>query len=181
MSTTHVALLRGINVGSAKRVAMADLRRLVESLGGARVRTLLNSGNVVFDAPARSAAGFAVRLERALGVELGVRSRVTVLGASQLDRVVAANPLAGPAREPSKLLVAFFASQPPRAELAPLLSRAWAPDELALGPSVLFLWCSKGVLESPVSVAANRAFGERLTTRNWATVLKLQALAAARD
>jgi uncharacterized protein (DUF1697 family) len=56
MSATHVALLRGINVGKAKRVAMADLRALLEELGYADVRTLLNSGNVVFTAP-RAAKG----------------------------------------------------------------------------------------------------------------------------
>ena len=46
---THIALLRGINVGRAKRIAMADLRVVVAELGHTNVRTLLNSGNVVFD------------------------------------------------------------------------------------------------------------------------------------
>src|SRR5204863_1567267 len=53
MAATHVALLRGINVGTAKRVAMADLRQLMTGLGYSDVRTLLNSGNVVFTAPPR--------------------------------------------------------------------------------------------------------------------------------
>ncbi len=51
MPIVHVALIRGINVGHAKRVAMADLRALVEALGYGEARTLLNSGNVVFSAP----------------------------------------------------------------------------------------------------------------------------------
>jgi uncharacterized protein (DUF1697 family) len=46
----YIALLRGVNVGRAKRIAMADLRKLVEDLGYTGVRSLLNSGNIVFDA-----------------------------------------------------------------------------------------------------------------------------------
>ncbi|MCC6405666.1 MAG: DUF1697 domain-containing protein [Planctomycetes bacterium] len=178
MATTHVALLRGINVGRAKRIAMADLRELVQELGGTDVRTLLNSGNVVFGLAGKAAAGFGPRLERALVDEVGVASRVTMLSEAELARVVAANPLADPKREPSKLLVAFFAAAPQRATLAPLLARDWKPDALADGPNALYLWCARGVLDSAVSVAVNRAFGDAFTARNWATVLKLQALAA---
>ena len=54
MPASHVALLRGINVGTAKRIAMADLRGVMTGLGYSDVRTLLNSGNVVFTAPPRS-------------------------------------------------------------------------------------------------------------------------------
>ena len=54
MAANHVALLRGINVGTAKRVAMEDLRALMGGLGYGDVRTLLNSGNVVFSANGRS-------------------------------------------------------------------------------------------------------------------------------
>ena len=63
---TQVALLRGVNVGAAKRVAMADLRALVEGLGYGGVRTLLNSGNVVYDAPGVAPAAAAARIERVL-------------------------------------------------------------------------------------------------------------------
>jgi uncharacterized protein (DUF1697 family) len=62
----QVALLRGINVGRAKRVAMADLRALVESLGYGDARTLLNSGNVVFAVPAAAKGDAASRIEKSL-------------------------------------------------------------------------------------------------------------------
>lgn len=62
----YVALLRGINVGRAKRVAMADLRALVEGLGFHSVRTLLNSGNVVFDGEVADCTDAAIRIEHAL-------------------------------------------------------------------------------------------------------------------
>jgi uncharacterized protein (DUF1697 family) len=71
----HVALLRGINVGKAKRIAMADLRRVVGELGYGHVETLLNSGNVLFAAGGESPATSAARIEEAVATRLGVRSR----------------------------------------------------------------------------------------------------------
>ncbi len=94
MSASHVALLRGINVGRAKRVAMADLRALVESLGYLEVRTLLNSGNVVFTVPRGARGDPAARIEKAIATELGVTSRVIVITAAELAGIVRAHQLA---------------------------------------------------------------------------------------
>ena len=79
-----VALIRGINVGRAKRVAMADLRSLVEDLGYSNVCTLLNSGNVVFTALGGSAVNLAPGIEEALVTKLGVSAKVIVLTAAEL-------------------------------------------------------------------------------------------------
>src|SRR5215217_1299715 len=109
MSTRRqVALLRGVNVGRAKRIAMADLRKVLGDLGFSGVRTLLNSGNAVFDCPAGDAAQSAMRIEEALVLKLGVPARVTVLDAQQLAEVVAANPLVDQAVDPSRLMVAVL-------------------------------------------------------------------------
>ena len=107
MNGRHVALLRGINVGKAKRVAMADLRALVESLGYSDVSTLLNSGNVVFTVPASERTPIGPRLEKAIATKLGVTSRVTVLTAREVADAIAGNPLLDVARDPSRLLVAY--------------------------------------------------------------------------
>jgi uncharacterized protein (DUF1697 family) len=175
MAGRHVALIRGINVGRAKRVAMADLRALVESLGYLDVRTLLNSGNVVFTAP-RAAAGAAARIEKGLAERLGVPARVTVLTAAELAAAVAENPLLEIAREPSRLLVAVLADPVDRRRLAPLLAEDWSPEALALGARVAYLWCPEGVLASRLAEAVGRALGDAVTTRNWATLTKLEAL-----
>ena len=105
MPTTHAALLRGINVGRAKRVAMADLRAIIEGLGCRDVRTLLNSGNVVFSSSG-AAGEIAARIERALVSRLGVESRVTVLTARELETVVADQPFGAVVTNPSRLMVA---------------------------------------------------------------------------
>src|SRR5438067_8709980 len=76
--TTYVAFLRGINVGRAKQVAMADLREIVEAVGYVGVRTLLRSGNIVFAGPALDAAALARALETAIDARLGMTVRVVV-------------------------------------------------------------------------------------------------------
>ena len=180
MTGRHVALLRGINVGRAKRVAMADLRELVGELGYADVRTLANSGNVVFTAPGSSAGDAGGRIEAALAAHLGIASRVTVLTAGELADAVAGNPLIDVCDNPSRLLVAFLADPADRARLKALVRMRWAPEALALGERVAYLWCPDGVLASRVAAAVGEALGDAVTTRNWATVSKLLALAELR-
>lgn len=175
--TMHVALLRGVNVGRAKRVAMADLRRLFEALGFERVRTLLNSGNVVFEAGAKGP--LAPRIERALADELGLSARVTVLPAAELARILGANPLRAVAKDPARLLVTVLARPADARRLAPLARQDWAPEALAVGPRAAYLWCPGGVSASRVWKAVERALADGATSRNAATMAKLLALAQA--
>jgi uncharacterized protein (DUF1697 family) len=177
MAGSHLALLRGINVGKAKRVAMADLRALVADLGYLEVRTLLNSGNVIFTVPRTARGDPAGRIERAILSRLGVSTRVTVLTAAELAAIVRGNPLLKVANNPSRLLVSILSTPGDRARLEPLVRQAWAPDAMALGTRVCYLWCASGILESRLAEAVNRVLGDATTARNWATILKLHDLA----
>jgi len=174
----QVALLRGINVGKAKRVAMADLRALAESLGYTNVRTLLNSGNVVFVSKKHSPGEAALRLEQGIAKTLGVESRVTVLTGEELDAIVSENPLLRVAKNPSRLLVTVLTDPKDRSRLQPLLKEKWKPEAFALGARVAYLWCPDSILDSRLGASVNKVLGAGATARNWATVLKLQALAA---
>jgi uncharacterized protein (DUF1697 family) len=176
---THVALIRGINVGKAKRVAMADLRALVADLGYGNVRTLLNSGNVVFDVPSKIRGEAAVRISEAMTKRLGVSARVIVLSAVEVAAAVDANPLGKIADNPSRLFVAVLARPEDRRLLAPLAKQDWNPDALAIGRRVAYIWCANGLLESRLFEAASRALGDAVTVRNWATFSKLHAVAQA--
>ncbi len=176
MSTRHVALIRGINVGKAKRVAMADLRRIVENLGYTDVRTLLNSGNVVFGAPRSAKGDPARRIESAMTKRLGVSARVTTLTAAELAAILAKNPFGKTASDPSRLLVAVLREAADRPRLAALSKEDWSPEELALGPRAGYLWCPPGIAEGRLFEAVDRALGDAVTTRNWATMMKLVAL-----
>ena len=176
MAGRLVALLRGINVGRAKCVAMADLRALVEGLGYKDVRTLLNSGNVVFTAPRGAPRDAAARIEKALATGLGVSSRVTVVTAAEVATAVAECPLLEVADDPSRLLVAFLRDPADRPKVEPLLKQDWAPEARAVGARVASLWGPAGLLDGRLAEAVGRALGDAVTTRNWATVRKLQAL-----
>jgi uncharacterized protein (DUF1697 family) len=177
MSRRHVALIRGINVGRAKRVAMADLRKVVEGLGYGDVRTLLNSGNVVFTIPASAAKGPAARIEKAMTARLGVSARVAVLTAAELAAVVADNPLGNVADDPARLFVTVLLDPADRKRLLPLARQDWKPDVLAVGARAAYLWCPSGMMDSRLAAEVIRLLGDGGTTRNWATVTKLHALA----
>ena len=176
MSGTHVALLRGINVGRAKRVAMADLRALVQDLGYGDVRTLLNSGNVVFSIPKALRGDPAVRIETAIAAELGFAARVTVMTAGEVATAVQGNPLSTIADNPSRLLLMACADRAALAGIKPLVKQSWTPEALAVGPRVAYLWCPNGSIGSPLLSAVSRIVGEGGTTRNLATMTKLQGL-----
>jgi uncharacterized protein (DUF1697 family) len=174
--TPHVALLRGINVGKAKRVAMADLRALVESLGYGPAQTLLNSGNLVFQAPSGSADEAARRIEAALPERFGFPAKVTVLDARQWRELLADNPLLDRMTDPSKLLVAVWRSDAARSAFDQLARQDWSPDAVARGRHGGYLWCGGGILASRAAQALEKVLRDEVTTRNWATALKLSAL-----
>ncbi|HYV26042.1 MAG TPA: DUF1697 domain-containing protein [Candidatus Eisenbacteria bacterium] len=177
MTSRHVALLRGVNnIGMARRVSMADLRALFEELGFRDVRTVLNSGNVIFSAPDTTRDSICTRIEKALASKLGLAVSVIVLSGSEVVAAVHNNPLAKVATNPSHLLVVVLREQSDRERLKPLLKERWAPERLAIGKRVAYLWCAKGVGESQLWPAADRALGRTGTARNIRTMTKLMAL-----
>src|SRR5262249_47448521 len=177
MSRRFVALLRGINVGTAKRVPMADLRAAVESLGLRDVKTLLNSGNVVFTGEDARPADLAAAIEHAVFETTGVTSKTIVLAEADVRRVVAENALAD-FPEHSRLLVMFFGDAGRRRDLAAVAKDDWSPERVAVGSIAAYFWCPNGVLESRALKAAGKILGADVTTRNWATGWTVQPLAA---
>lgn len=173
---TYVALLRGINVGKAKRVAMADLRAAIESLGYGDVRTLLNSGNAVFTSKRALKSAAAEELRAALLKKTRVSSRFTLRSAEELRATMEANPLVKVATDHTRLFAAFVTVANDMKLVKPLAAQQWKPEAIALGPAVVYVWCPNGLLESRASVAVGKALGDGVTVRNWATVLKIQAL-----
>ena len=171
-----MALLRGINVGTAKRVSMADLRRLFEDLGYAHVCTLLNSGNVVFTIRKIASADHAARAQKAIADRLGIQSRVVVLTRREIADALAANPLESVADNPSRLLVLACADADGIARLKPLLKEHWTPEALALGTRVAYLWCAGGIGVSRLWTMVNRAIGDGGTARNMTTMKKVLAI-----
>ncbi|MBL8521229.1 MAG: DUF1697 domain-containing protein [Betaproteobacteria bacterium] len=167
-----IAFLRGINVGRAKRIAMADLRALCESLGHANVRTVLASGNVVFESRARSSAKLTAPFEAALERAHGFRASTVFITRDQLEAIVRANPLGEPA-DPARFLVALPCAVDALDSAAPLAATDWSPDRVAFTPDALYLDATTGLLDSPLVAAFMRMTRDRYTARNWATVQKV--------
>ena len=175
----HIALLRGINVGKAKRVAMADLRALMAGLGYTGVRTLLNSGNAVFDATGGTAAAHAKRLRAAILENTSVDCEVVVKTAADFAAAIAEHPLRRHADDDARMLVMFTQDASDLALLKALEGGDWAPEAFAVGRHAAWLWCANGIIESRISKAATKVLVARGTARNWATVEKLQAMVLA--
>ncbi len=173
---TCVALLRGVNNVGARRVAMADLRALFRELGFSDVRTLLNSGNVIFSARGKGRGEVRNRIESALVSKLGLTCSVIVLSADEVTTVVRKNPLSKVATNPSHLLVLVPKEVSGLARLKPLLKERWAPEVLALGARVAYVWGANGVARSPLWAAVDGALERTGTARNIATFAKAAAM-----
>jgi uncharacterized protein (DUF1697 family) len=180
---THVALLRGVNVGGVK-VLMADLRAVVSSLGHAGVTTYIQSGNVLFTAAEPDTDVLERGLEAAIAQSLGVRTRVIVLTRDSLARAISDNPY--PAEPELRFVHGVFLPGDPEPGTAERVAQACrqaaeqgSADEAVLLGRTLYLHTPDGFGRS---VLANELLAKRSspvaagTARNWATVTKLLAL-----
>jgi uncharacterized protein (DUF1697 family) len=152
---------------------------LFETLGYSNVRTLLNSGNVVFDSSKPLREDTAQKIEKAMTESLGVSARITIVSDAELETMVAENPLLDVMADPSRFLVGVLNTPADRARIEPLIERDWRPEAFAAGQRAAYLWCPDSILDSALGKAFGRALGDAVTTRNWATMLKLQAMVAA--
>lgn len=176
MVSKQIALVRGINVGKAKRIAMADFRALLEELGCREVHTILNSGNAVFISDDTDTINTALKIEEAIYKKAGFYAKVMVFTEEELNDIVKDNTLGEIATDHSKLLVMFIKNSKDLAELKPLEVQEWTPDALTIGRRAAYLWCSEGILSSALNAAAVHALGDSVTARNWATVMKFYSL-----
>jgi uncharacterized protein (DUF1697 family) len=183
---THVALLRGINLGGHKKVAMADLRELVTSLGHTGVATYIQSGNVVFTSDQSDNAELAAALEAAIAATLGVTSRVVVLSRDELAQVSRDNPYSG--EENHRAVHAIFLSGQPGPEVAERVAAAQqqvaqrgSRDTAEVIGRTIFLHTPDGYGRSDlaatlVKIGQKKTDDVSGTARNWATVTKLLAM-----
>ena len=177
--TTNIALLRGINVGGHKLVSMADLRALLTQLGFADVRSLLQSGNLVFGATGRASAQLERVLEAEAEKRLGLRTSFFVRTTKDWRNVVEGNPFRKEATHDPGHLVAMFLKDPPSASAVKALQEAiTGPEVVVAAGKHLYIVYPDGIGRSRLTNALiDKQLGTRGTGRNWNTVLKLAALA----
>jgi uncharacterized protein (DUF1697 family) len=176
--TRYLALLRGINVGAHKRVAMADLRSLLVGLGYGDVQTLLQSGNAVFSASAALAPErIALDLEGRIAAELGVKVDVVVRSADELADVVERDPLGDVAIDPRRYQVSFLSAQLDPGVERELAALDFAPERFVLGGREIYAWHPDGIHSSKLAkLLSGPRLGVSATARNWNTVVKLLAM-----
>lgn len=184
---THVALVRGVNVGGHNKLAMADLRDLMTSLGHTDVTTYVQSGNAVFTAAGNDAAtALAHRIEAAITDRLGVRPAVVVLTRPDLARVVAENPYPGET-DPTHVHVVFRNEKMTAAGIEAVAAaqqrarEGGGDDEATVIGRVVYLHTPHGSGRSRLAAELARPGSARSahtggTARNWATVTKLLSL-----
>ena len=165
----YIALLRGINVGGNKMVAMADLRALAEKLGFEEPRTLLQSGNLVFRSAKRDVQAL---LAAKLDCEVIVRT------AEEWKRIVANNPFEREAKEdPGHLLVMCLRDAPPAGAVEDLRSAIRGRERVEVRGRDAYFVYPDGVGRSKLTNALiEKKLATRGTARNWNTVTKLLAL-----
>lgn len=176
---TYIALLRGINLGSRNKIAMAELRELLGSLGHGDVRTHILSGNAIFTSSTRSAGKLATEIEGALDRRFHLDIRVLIRTSDELAAIVKTNPLEHATRDPSHYYAVFLGANPKREIVDALDPAAFEPEQFRLGDRVVYAWYRNGMQRSKLAGAlSDRRLGVTTTARNWNTVAKLLRLAS---
>ena len=178
-----VALLRGVNVGGRRRLAMADLRAELERLGLTDVTTYLQSGNAVFTSGNETPRVIAVRVEKALAEAVGDQVDVLVLTAEQIGEVASANPFlsreGAEKVDPRYLHATFLFDAPAGDRVSTLVPPVELGERVEIVGRVVYLYLPHGYGRTKVSNAYfERALGVGATTRNWNTVTALAAAGA---
>ena len=175
----HVALLRAVNVGGRGSLTMTDLRAIAERLGLTDVRTLLQSGNLVFDSKGKKAAALEAALKAALKQHRGIETDFLVRSAKELDAVVAANPFPDEATSaPGRLLVMFLKDRPGAKDVQALRDAHKGPESIRQEGRELYIVYPDGIGRSKLTGSLiEKKLGTRGTGRNWNTVTRLANLA----
>ncbi|MBB2940776.1 uncharacterized protein (DUF1697 family) [Actinoplanes lutulentus] len=167
---SYAVLLRGINLGKNRRIAMADLKTTLTEAGYTNVTTLLQSGNVVLgsDLPA---AKLAPALEQLIEERFGFFSDVILRSRDELARVVAHNPLGDVANDGSRYFVSFA-----KDDSAPFDGVTDGEERYVVDGAETYIWCPYGMRDSPLIKALGKIKTPPATMRNWNTVEKILAL-----
>ena len=176
--TNYIALLRGVNVGGNKLVAMAELRELLAGLDCVEPRTLLQSGNAVFRSAEKSPEALEKRLETEALKRLNLRTTFFVRDAECWQQIIAGNPFHDEAeRDPAHLVVMLFKDAPQAAAVEALRAAIKGPEVLHVTERRAYISYPEGIGRSRLTnTLIDAKLGTRGTGRNWNTVLKLDAL-----
>jgi uncharacterized protein (DUF1697 family) len=173
----HILLLRGINLAARNRIAMADLRGVLEDAGFEDVRTYLQSGNVVLSSSAK-ADEVVRKTKRLIAKEFGLDIAVVGRTRPQLAKVVELNPLKQVAKNPKRYQVSFLEAKATRELIRRVAEAAIPPEQVVAVGREIYAWHPDGVGRSQLwALLGSQRLGVTATARNWTTVTSLLTLA----
>jgi uncharacterized protein (DUF1697 family) len=177
--STFISMLRGINVGGQKRLSMETLRKIYSDLGFSKIRTYVQSGNVVFESSDIDRSSLVEKIEAHIQQTCGYHVEVFIRQTDEIQRILRCNPfLTDRNEDPSKLHVTFYYQSPAETLLAKLTAPGGTTDEFALAEMAVYLFCPNGYGKTKLSNSFfERKLGIPLTTRNWNTVNALYKMA----
>lgn len=179
MMNTYIALFRGINVGSTRSLPMRELVELLAGLGLQKIRTYIQSGNVVFETDENELARLTQRISQAVEERRGFAPAVLLLEAADLENAIAANPYPEAEPSPKTLHVFFLAEPPPNPDLEKLERIKLDSERFTLQGKLFYLHAPVGIGRSKLAASVEKALGVPATGRNWRTVGEIMALAKA--
>lgn len=167
--TTYISLLRGINVSGQKKIKMADLKKLYESLGFADVQTYIQSGNVVFKYTKTDTKQLARKITDSIRKTYSFEVPVEIRTKDDLDKIIANNPFN--AENHNKLHVMFLAEKPQNPPIAEIEKMKDKSEEFFIAGREIYLSTPNGYGKSKISnTFFEKKLGVSATTRNWKTV-----------
>ncbi len=170
-----VAFLRAVNVGGTGKIAMAELRALADEIGLGDAKTLLQSGNLVFEGGAKSPAALEKLLEKEVGARLGLKTVFMVRTGKEMAALIARNPFPSEAKkEPARLHVYFLKDDATASAVVALNAAIKGPETVKGEGREIFISFPDGMGNSKLTHAMiEKHLGTRVTARNWNTVGKL--------
>ncbi len=177
----YISILRGINVSGQKKIKMADLKALYESLGFKNVETYIQSGNVLFETNTTKVGELKIKIEKAISKKYGFDVPVEIRNGRELSDIINNTPFGALDLEGNgtKLLVTFLAAKPTATKITKLMEYVAAPEELVVAGREVYLHCPNGYGKTKLSnTFLERTLGVDATTRNWKSVCKLHEMAS---
>lgn len=174
---THIALIRGINVGGHRRLLMKDLRAILERLGLSNVKTYLQSGNVVFQSSSGDTCQLSHDIGKAISESCQFTPEVFVLSLEEWRSDIASNPFPEGECDPTSLHLFFLRSRPDSPDMGKLESLRSANEKFELSGTVFYLHAPDGIGRSKLAANVEKALGVVLTARNWRSVKAVMSIA----
>ena len=174
---TYIALFRGINIGGHNLLPMKDLVLILQRLGLQKIRTYIQSGNVLFQCADRNASQLADRISAEITKTQGFAPQVLLLLPKDLSKAITGNPFPEAESDPKTLHVLFLLSAPKTPDLRKLEQIKAASERFELKGRLFYLHAPDGVGRSKLAASAERLLGVPVTGRNWKTVQEIMALA----